>query len=179
MPTIKIKNPDGSWKYVNEPSSNADTLDGKHADEFALTSDIEKLQVKIGDTKVSDQISNAISKIDFPIDSVNGKTGVVTLSASDVGAAPDGYGLGDKDHAPVVGDWGTLNAMVQPGWYKVAFTTWLTGEHLLRVDAAHDLIVQTFIWQDGNGVISGRRCKMPSSDWTELEWIGDIDGGTW
>ena len=40
MPTIKIKNPDGSWKYINEPSSNADTLDGKHADEFALKTDI-------------------------------------------------------------------------------------------------------------------------------------------
>lgn len=40
MPTIKIKNPDGSWKYVNEPSSNADTLDGKHADEFALKTEL-------------------------------------------------------------------------------------------------------------------------------------------
>ena len=40
MPTIKIKNPDGTWKYVNEPSSNADTLDGKHADEFALKTEI-------------------------------------------------------------------------------------------------------------------------------------------
>lgn len=52
MPTIKIKNPDGSWKYVNEPSSNADTLDGKHADEFALKTDIEALQTKADKSEV-------------------------------------------------------------------------------------------------------------------------------
>ena len=178
--------------YSNEDSSdvttvpmNADTLGGVPASDYAtqsfVTNKIAEAQLSSGgNIDLSGYATkDDLNKIDFPVDSVNGKTGVVTLSASDIGAAPDGYGLGDKDHAPVVGDWGTLNAMVQPGWYKVAFTTWLTGEHLLRVDAAHDLIVQTFIWQDGNGIISGRRCKMSSSDWTELEWIGDIDGGTW
>lgn len=62
MPTIKIKNPDGTWKYVNEPSSNADTLDGKHADEFAAASDVEALQTKVGDTSVSEQLQNLIDK---------------------------------------------------------------------------------------------------------------------
>lgn len=62
MPTIKIKNPDGTWKYVNEPSSNADTLDGKHANEFALVSDVTDLQNKVGDTSVSEQITAAVAQ---------------------------------------------------------------------------------------------------------------------
>ena len=35
---------------------NADTLDGKHAEEFALVSDIEDINGKLGDTSVSEQI---------------------------------------------------------------------------------------------------------------------------
>ena len=47
---------------------------------------INNLNTLVGDTEVSTQISNAISQIDYPVDSVNGKTGVVQLTASDVGA---------------------------------------------------------------------------------------------
>lgn len=56
MPTIKIKQPDGSWKYVNEPSSNADTLDGKHADEFALVSDSINVTATVGQTIVVEEV---------------------------------------------------------------------------------------------------------------------------
>ena len=44
----------------------------------------------IGDKKVGVQISEAISKITHPVTSVNGKTGVVQLSASEVGADASG-----------------------------------------------------------------------------------------
>ena len=43
-------------------SSDADTLDGKHADEFALASDMSDLQIKVGDTSVSTQISEAVAQ---------------------------------------------------------------------------------------------------------------------
>ena len=42
----------------------------------------------VGKETVSSQISSAIAAIRHPVDSVNGKTGVVVLSAEDVGALP-------------------------------------------------------------------------------------------
>lgn len=54
----------------------------------AAASDLTTLQVLVGDTKVSTQIENAIGKITHPVTSINSKTGVVTLAASDVGAVP-------------------------------------------------------------------------------------------
>lgn len=51
-------------------SMNADTLDGKHASDFASAEDlvnaqgeIDALQTLVGDAKVSDQISEAIAGI--------------------------------------------------------------------------------------------------------------------
>lgn len=40
---------------------NADTVDGKHASDFALASDVAALQTKVGDTTVAEQISTALS----------------------------------------------------------------------------------------------------------------------
>lgn len=42
----------------------------------------------VGDETVSAQIENAIAEINSPVDSVNGQTGAVVLTASDVGALP-------------------------------------------------------------------------------------------
>lgn len=56
---------------------------------YATKDDVNNISNLVGDTAVSAQISSAISAIDYPIDSVNGKTGVIQLSASDVGARPD------------------------------------------------------------------------------------------
>lgn len=76
---------------------NADTLGGKPADEFAtqnyVAAEIAKAQLNGGDVDLSgfatkDDVSNAVNGIDFPVDSVNGKTGAVSLSAGDVGATP-------------------------------------------------------------------------------------------
>lgn len=77
---------------------NADTLGGKPAGEFAtqnyVATEIAKAQLNGGDVDLSgfatkDDVSNAINGIDFPVDSVNGKTGAVSLGAEDVGAHPD------------------------------------------------------------------------------------------
>lgn len=95
---------------VPEASSaplDADTLEGHPASDFAtpsfVTSEIAKAQLSGGsggDIDLSgfatkDDVDNAVRAIDFPVDSVNGKTGAVELSASDVGAAPSGFGLGE------------------------------------------------------------------------------------
>lgn len=77
MPTIKIKQPDGSWKYTNEPSSNADTLDGKHADEFATASDVEALQTKVGDASVSEQINTALDNYNADWNASEGEEGYI------------------------------------------------------------------------------------------------------
>lgn len=86
---------------VPEASSvplDADTLEGHPASDFAtpsfVTSEIAKAQLSGGsggDIDLSgfatkDDVNNAVRAIDFPVDSVNGKTGAVQLSASEVGA---------------------------------------------------------------------------------------------
>ena len=55
----------------------------------------DKISDMVGDTAVSTQISSAISGISHPVKSVNGKTGAVTLSASDVGAAASSHSHSD------------------------------------------------------------------------------------
>ena len=116
-------------------AQNADTVDGMHASEFAVASDVEQLKNQVndiqenayndaevrelistnasditalenlvGDTKVAVQISNAINAIDYPVDSVNGKTGTVVLTATDVGAQPAGNYLTEESD-PTVPAW--------------------------------------------------------------------------
>ena len=65
MPVLKIKN-NGVWEDVAGMSSsadsiNADTLDGKHASEFAASSDVEALKEQVGDATVSEQINSSMS----------------------------------------------------------------------------------------------------------------------
>ena len=45
-------------------------------------------EIDLSGYATKDDITNAINKIDYPVDTVNGKTGAVTLSATDVGATP-------------------------------------------------------------------------------------------
>lgn len=58
MSTKKIQIVDSLVKQAE----NADTLDGKHADEFALASEVEALQGKVGDDTVSEQINSAVAQ---------------------------------------------------------------------------------------------------------------------
>ena len=58
-------------------AENADTLDGKHASEFAIASDVEKLEMQVGDTSVSEQITSAIIPINTSLDNKLDKSGGV------------------------------------------------------------------------------------------------------
>lgn len=58
---------------------------GAHED---IRGAIAKLDNLVGDAEVSSQISIAIAGIVHPVSSINGKTGDVSLTASDVGALP-------------------------------------------------------------------------------------------
>ena len=44
-------------------NSDADTLGGKHADEFASATDVEQLKTLVGDKSVAEQIDAAISSL--------------------------------------------------------------------------------------------------------------------
>ena len=89
---------------------NADTLQGYKASDFAtadwVKSEIANAQLGGGSGEgeidlsgfalkadVTAEIDNKISNIDYPVDSVNGKTGNVQLSASDVGAVSTSTGI--------------------------------------------------------------------------------------
>lgn len=74
---------------------NADTLAGQPADNYAsksyVSNEIAKAQLGGGSGEGDIDLSgfatkDDLLKIDYPVDSVNGKTGAVTLSASDIGA---------------------------------------------------------------------------------------------
>ena len=63
--------------YKIKQAENADTIDGKHAIDFATATDmvaaqsnISDLQTKVGDTSVSDQITSGIAN---KVDKVDGK----------------------------------------------------------------------------------------------------------
>ena len=74
---------------------NADTLGGLPADDYAtqafVANKIAEAQLGGGgDIDLSGYATkDDLNNIDFPVDSINGKTGAVTLSASDIGARPD------------------------------------------------------------------------------------------
>ena len=57
MATKKIQILDSIIKQAE----NADTLDGKHAEEFALSSEMQDLRGQVGDERVADQITKAIA----------------------------------------------------------------------------------------------------------------------
>lgn len=87
MPVLKYK-VNGIWEDIGGSQSgnggfnggNADTLDGKHASDFVLQKDLE--------SKVQEEVNDAISLIDYPVTSVNGKYGAIDLTAEDIGALP-------------------------------------------------------------------------------------------
>ena len=56
-----------------------------------LSHKVDDIDKKVGTVSVADQISLAVDNIDFPVDSVNGKTGAVTLTAAEVGATTQIY----------------------------------------------------------------------------------------
>lgn len=76
---------------IIKQAENADTLDGKHADEFATASDVETLKSQVGDETVSAQIANAFSsriyvQSDIPADAAVGALWVDTTATSTTNA---------------------------------------------------------------------------------------------
>lgn len=83
MPTRKIQ----ILGTMLKQAENADTLDGKHADEFAAASDVEVLKSQVGDTPVSEQINIAVAN---KIDKVPGTTGNAVVFGKDGAIADSG-----------------------------------------------------------------------------------------
>ena len=48
-------------QIVDNTIKDADTLDGKHAEEFALASDVDIIKSQIGEGTVAEQINNAVA----------------------------------------------------------------------------------------------------------------------
>ena len=71
MATKKIQILDSIIKQAE----NSDTLDGKHAEDFALASSFNELKNLVGDTQVSTQIENAIAS--------SAKVQIITWEADD------------------------------------------------------------------------------------------------
>ena len=63
MPVLKIKK-DGVWTETISAISDADTLDGKHADAFALAEDVDALRELVGGTAVSENFVVTITSND-------------------------------------------------------------------------------------------------------------------
>ena len=68
---------------TNKPTSlpanggNADTVDGKHASDFATASDVATLQTLVGSTSVSSQIATAIAGVSGPVRAGTGTSSVI------------------------------------------------------------------------------------------------------
>ena len=56
MPTMKIKQADGTWEYI-------DRVNGHTHPELASTSDVAELQSLVGDTSVTSQINAAMASV--------------------------------------------------------------------------------------------------------------------
>lgn len=82
--------------YSVKQAENADTLDGKHAVEFAAASDVSDLQTKVGDMPVADQITSAVNSAGvLTIDITDAEAGTANLINADSlgGVAASGYVL--------------------------------------------------------------------------------------
>ena len=62
MAIVKIKE-DGKWIDAISVISDADTLDGKHADAFALATELNELQNLVGEKSVADQVFTLEQKV--------------------------------------------------------------------------------------------------------------------
>lgn len=173
---------------------NADTLDGKPANEYATKShvaaEIAKAQLSGGEGEdidlsgyaTKDDVNDAVRAIDFPVDSVNGKTGAVELTASEVGAHPDtwlptiaqigaapaGYGLGETAKYPTDND---VHSITRSGWYLIGQSTQNAfGTYgAIQANVYDDSNIVLFFYGNG-GVTHARKIKRYGT-WGEWEYI--------
>ena len=189
--------------YTDEKSNDiiintidADSLNGVPAKDWAqksfVTSEIAKAQLGGGSGSGDIDLSgfatkDDLSNIDFPVDSVNGKTGNVQLSAADIGArpntwlptiaeigaAPAGYGLGGytqllnsaNDLNTITGtgffDWGSSAPANAPFTYAV----------MLQLHRTNGSVFQK-VWQLGVSTDKQCSCERVVNDGQgEWEWV--------
>ena len=119
---------------------NVDTLGGRPYSEYATENFVKDSIAEAmleGEVDLSNYVTKEdLAKIDFPVDSVNGKTGSIELNAADVGArsdiwfptivdigaAPSGYGLGNE-YARSLNSTSDLNTITQNGWYQWSYNS--------------------------------------------------------
>ena len=109
------------------------------------------------------------------VSSVNGLTGDVNLIASDVGAAPAGYGLGNTAYGTNAGTLANIDTYVENGWWRFDVVgtydaIGVSANHsVLRVDAGRT-IVQTLFLSSYDAVVTRRKIATESA-WGEWEWV--------
>lgn len=76
-------------------AKDADTLDGKHAEEFAAASDVAKISELVGDKAVSLQINEAVDPVEDRVATMESQIGEETVSTqiasaiAEITAIPD------------------------------------------------------------------------------------------
>lgn len=130
MATKKIQILDYDIKH----SENSDTLDGKHASDFASASDmttaksnIGELQTKVGDKSVSEQISAGVSN---KVDKVSGK-----------GLSTNDYTTTEKDKLSGISSGAEVN--------QNAFSSIVIGANTILADSKTD----TLTFEAGDNII--------------------------
>lgn len=120
-----------------------------------------------------DYVATKIANINFPVVSVNDKTGEVHITPADIGAAPAGYGLGHIAYTlPEVTD---ANDAAYNGWYLLGkdAANGIGCRAVMRVDAysSSNLIQTVFSNQYSNyyPLIQQRVCF--NGTWGDWEWV--------
>ena len=123
----------------------APTYDNEAANKLYVDTTVSAVSTLIGDTSVSQQISDAIAQIDYPVDSVNGKTGAVQLTASDVGALPDTTVLPDKNvfTASTTSTSSTITATCEGFTYTVGNIVVLTCDSAISTSGYRSLNINS------------------------------------
>lgn len=144
----------------------------------------DKYDVGLGNLDNERQYS-ASNPPPYPVSSVNGKTGAVVLGAADVGAAPNGFGLG-----------GACVDLPDTDWNKATVNGWYTGKinniRCVGVVSTYGYPVALFIHQrvyqvaysdSGDFMVSMERKGYDSTGngnytWTEWEYVNPpMDAG--
>lgn len=188
---------------VPEASSvplDADTLEGHPASDFAtpsfVTSEIAKAQLSGGsggDIDLSgfatkDDVNNAVRAIDFPVDSVNGRTGVITLNASDVGAASASHATDKSNpHGVTVEQVGAAPAGIVSKTIKIASETELDNALTEEINTMANDSARFLVFAPTNSSVFGgiavlcRLYKRSYSGYGTADFIGYATYGpnTW
>ena len=152
-----ISNAAGDLTKLADAQEVADAVGA--IDGFATEEYVDELAKLIGDDPVSEQISDAIREIDYPVDSVNGKTGDVQLTASDVGALPS---IDNSNNLMIADEAGNVIFMVdENGVHTTALT--LNG---VNVQNTIDTYILTIDYE-----------KLLACDTTEIVIDGSSSGG--